>query len=325
VLRDLPLPSHERIITSWGSGEDAALWTIDQERAGILTVDFITPVSDDPRTWGQIAATNSLSDVFAMGGKPFVALNIVGFPTKTLELDVLKDVLRGGQEKVAEAGAFLLGGHSVDDQEPKYGLVVYGEVRQDSLWKVTGARPGDLLLLTKPVGTGIIATAVKADMVEDEASRTEAARWMTTLNDLPRRLSPDECRMVHACTDVTGFGLAGHVLDMLSEGGLKLTLGIRDIPLLPGVLDLASSGLIPAGTYSNRIAYEDRVKDPSKHDDILMDMVFDAQTSGGLLLALGREDAERLLPKIRNSGFDRTAVIGRFSEGDGTIEIADAL
>jgi selenide,water dikinase len=159
----------------------------------------------------------------------------------------------------------------VDDREPKYGLVVYGEVRQDSLWKVTGARPGDLLLLTKPVGTGIVATAVKADMVEDEASRTEAARWMTTLNDLPRRLSPDECRMVHACTDVTGFGLAGHALDMLSEGGLKLTLGIRDIPLLPGVLGLASSGLIPAGTYSNRIAYEDRVKDPSKHDDILMD------------------------------------------------------
>jgi len=242
VLRDLPLPSHERIITSWGSGEDAALWTIDPERAGILTVDFITPVSDDPLTWGRIAATNSLSDVFAMGGKPFVALNIVGFPTKTLELDVLKDVLRGGQEKVAEAGAFLLGGHIVEDREPKFGLVVYGEVRRDSIWKVTGARPGDLLLLTKPVGTGIVATAVKADMVEDEASRIEAARWMTTLNDLPRLLSADECRVVHACTDVTGFGLAGHVLDMLSEGGLKLTLGIRDIPLLPGVLDLASSG-----------------------------------------------------------------------------------
>ncbi len=193
-------------------------------------MDFITPVSDDPYTWGQIAAANSLSDVFAMGGKPFVALNVVGFPTKALGLDVLKEVLRGGQEKVSEAGAFLLGGHSVDDREPKYGLVVYGEVRRDSIWKVTGARPGDLLILTKPVGTGIVATAVKADMVEDEASRTEAARWMTTLNDLPRRISQEECRMVRACTDVTGFGLAGHATDMLSAGGTDLTLGIRECP-----------------------------------------------------------------------------------------------
>jgi len=148
---------------------------------------------------------------------------------------------------------------------------------------------------------------------------------MTTLNDLPRRLSADECRMVHACTDVTGFGLAGHALDMLSEGGLKLTLGIRNVPLLPGVLDLACSGLIPAGTYSNRIAYEDRVKDPGKHDDILMDMIFDAQTSGGLLLALGRDDAEKMLPEIRSFGFDRAAVIGQFFEGNGTIEITDSI
>jgi len=288
-------------------------------------VDFITPVSDDPYTWGQIAAANSLSDVFAMGGKPFVALNIVGFPTKALELDVLKEVLRGGQEKVAEAGGFLLGGHSVDDREPKYGLVVYGEVRTDSIWKVTGAGPGDLLILTKPVGTGIVATAVKADMVEDEASRTEAARWMTTLNDLPRRISEAECRSVNACTDVTGFGLAGHALDMLSAGGLDLTLGIRNVPLLPGVLDLACSGLIPAGTYNNRIAYEDRVKDPEKHDEILMDMIFDAQTSGGLLLAMGRDDAEKMLPVIRGFGFEQAAVIGQFSEGDGTIEIADSI
>lgn len=280
---------------------------------------------DDPHVWGRVAAANSLSDVFAMGGSPLVALNIVGFPVKTLDMSVLEAVLAGGFEKVKEAGAFLLGGHSVEDKEPKYGLVVYGEVRIDSVWKVTGARPGDVLLLTKPIGTGVVATALKADMLEDERSLQEAIRWMSTLNDLPRKLDPALLSLIHACTDVTGFGLAGHSLDMLSSRNLNLILGIRDIPLLPGVLDLASSGLIPAGTYNNRIEYEDRVFDPMKHDDVLMDMLFDAQTSGGLLLALPEDEAESFLVALREVGFELAEVIGHFTHGKGDIEIVDNI
>lgn len=315
------MPSNERIITSWGSGEDAAIWKIDSGRAGILTVDFITPVSDDPYVWGQIAAANSVSDVFAMGGKPFVALNIVGFPTKTLGLDSLKEVLRGGYEKATEAGAFLMGGHSVEDAEPKYGLVVYGEVRIDSLWQVTGARPGDLLIITKPLGSGIVATAVKAEMTEDEASVREAQRWMTRLNDLPLRLSEEEHRMVRACTDVTGFGLAGHGLDMLSEGGLDLILQVESLPLLPGVKSLAESGLVPAGAYNNRDAYGHRVRNLSSAPEFASDILFDPQTSGGLLLAVSEKDAADLLSAIKAAGFDQAAIAGRFAEGEGMIEI----
>lgn len=313
----------DRILSSWVSGEDAALWVLDEERAGVLTVDFITPLVDDPSTWGEIAAANSLSDVFAMGGIPLVALNIVGFPTKTLDLDVLKKVLHGGFRKVREAGAFLLGGHSVEDREPKYGLVVYGEVARNAIWQVTGARPGDVLLLTKPLGTGVVATAIKAEMLGNVETEREAVRWMTALNDLPRKLGAEARLKVHACTDVTGFGLAGHSLDMLSGGGLDLHLGIRDIPLLPGVLDLASNGLIPEGTYNNRIEYGDRVRDPEGHEDILMDMIFDAQTSGGLLLAMSEEAGAEMLPDIRAMGFEHAAVIGRFSGGSGAIEVRE--
>ncbi len=260
-----------------------------------------------------------------MGGFPLVALNIVGFPVKSLDMSVLEAVLAGGFEKVREAGAFLLGGHSVEDKEPKYGLVAYGEVAMDSVWRVTGACPGDMLLLTKPIGTGIVATALKADMLEDERSLQEAIRWMSTLNDLPRRLDTGLLTSVRACTDVTGFGLAGHALDMLSSKEMNLVLGIHDIPLLPGTISLAESGLIPAGTYNNRIEYEDRVRDPQKHDEVLMDMLFDAQTSGGLLLALPEEKTQDFLKAVQRIGFEWATVIGRFTKGNGELEIVDNI
>lgn len=313
------------MLTSWSSGEDGALFSIDEERAGILTVDFITPVVDDPVAWGEIAAANSLSDVFAMGGRPLVALNVVGFPTKTLGLEVLESVLSGGLNKVREAGAFLLGGHSVEDNEPKYGLVVYGEVPRSSIWRVTGARAGDLLVLTKPLGTGIVTTALKAEMLEDASSYTEAVRWMSALNDIPRSLAPEILASVHACTDVTGFGLAGHALDMLSSGGLNLLLGMRNLPLLPGVHRLAASGLVPAGTYNNRVEYQDRVTGPASDDEIQMDIVFDAQTSGGLLLAVPEEATVDLLPALARAGFPLSAVIGRFVDGEGLIVVSEGL
>jgi selenide,water dikinase len=268
-----------------------------------------------------VAAANSISDVFAMGGRPIVALNVGAFPTKTLGLDILKKVLDGGFSKTREAGAFLAGGHSVQDNEPKYGLVVYGEVEEDKMWRTAGARAKDVLILTKPVGTGIVITAVKAGMADNPETVSETTRWMTTLNDIPRRLTDDLCRAVHAATDVTGFGLTGHILDMLNEGGLDCLLSLKNVPFLPGVQDLANLGLIPEGTYRNRTAYEEKVRIEGDHEVSAIDLLFDAQTSGGLLLAVDPAHAEEILATCRRAGFEDAAIIGNFQPGDGKIEV----
>lgn len=311
----------DRVLAAWSGGEDAALWTLDEHRIGILTVDFITPVVDDPYTWGQVAAANSISDVFAMGGKPIVALNVVGFPTKALSLDVLKRILEGGFERTRAAGAFLVGGHSVQDDEPKYGLVVYGEVERDAIWRTVGGRPGDKLVLTKPIGTGIAITAIKADMIEQEETRTEAIRWMTTLNSLPLDMPDHLHRAVHAGTDVTGFGLAGHILDMLSEGTVDCRLSLNDVPTLPGVRELADMGLVPEGAYRNRAAYEAQVDIGGSFSQSTLDMLFDAQTSGGLLLAVAPEKAGELIAFAADRGFCHAAVVGTLTEGTGRIQV----
>ena len=280
-----------------------------------MTVDFITPVVDDPRRFGEIAAANSLSDVFAMGGRPFVALNVVGFPTSCQPIGVLQEILAGGADKVIEAGAVLAGGHSVQDEEPKYGLVVFGEVRTGEEWRVDGARAGDALILTKPLGTGIAATAIKAGLLPEDAA-SEAIKNMCQLNDLSGTgISRDLRGCIHACTDVTGFGLAGHALDMTGEG---LTLNIRAsaLPILPGVLDMSVMGLIPAGGYSNRehsgalaaIETSDEMK------TFVSDILFDPQTSGGLLLAVERDAADEMLAALKGL-FPHSAVIGEFSAG----------
>ena len=295
---------HKDILAAWHGGEDAALWKIDEKRIGILTVDFITPVVDDARTWGQIAAANSLSDVFAMGGRPMIALNVVCFPVKKLDISVLKNIIDGGSEKINEAGAVLAGGHSVQDDEPKYGLVVYGEVNANEKWLTRGAKEGDSLILTKPLGTGVITTAIKAGMAEEE-SINEAVRWMTKLNDLPMRLTPELRASIHACTDVTGFGLAGHSLDMLTDSELDIEIFGDSLPIIAGAQELADSGLIPEGSYHNRAAYQELVTGS-------LDMLFDAQTSGGLLMAAAPEHAERLAELCRANGFERACKIGEF-------------
>ncbi len=309
-MADIPQAESDRVLAAWSGGEDAALWILDERRIGILTVDFITPVVDDPYIWGQVAAANSISDVFAMGGRPIVALNVVGFPTKTLGLDVLKRILEGGFERTRSSGAFLVGGHSVQDDEPKYGLVVYGEVDRDAIWRTVGGRPGDKLVLTKPIGTGIAVTAIKADMIEREETRTEAIRWMTALNSLPLDMPESLHRAVHAGTDVTGFGLAGHILDMLSEGTVDCCLSLNDVPVLPGVRELADMGLVPEGAYRNRAAYEAQVDISGDFSQSALDMLFDAQTSGGLLMAVAPEKADELLAFAREHGFSHAAVIG---------------
>ena len=315
----MPQIYDERILSSWNGNEDAAVFELDEKRYGVLTVDFITPVVDDAFIWGQIAAANSLSDVFAMGGRPVIALNVVCFPTKYLELDILKKILDGGFERVRTSGAFLAGGHSVQDDEPKYGLVVYGEVEKKKLWRTSGAKPYDKLILTKPIGTGIAITAIKADMIEDELTLTEATESMKKINDISL---PDELyRDIHAATDVTGFGLAGHLADMLSEN-LDCDIFLKKIPTISGVKELADMGLVPEGAYRNQSAFDKFVDLDEKgflRSDL--DMLYDAQTSGGLLLAVNPERADDILKHIRDKGFEKAEIIGQFKAGNNKIKI----
>ncbi len=285
---------------------------------GILTVDFITPVVDDPFVWGQIAAANSISDVFAMGGSPLVALNVVAFPLNCLPIEMLKRLMEGGASKVSESGAFLMGGHSVEDKEPKYGLCVFGEVERSAMWRTAGARPGDALVLTKPLGAGIAATGIKAQMAEP-ALVDEAVKWMTKLNDLPRAMSAALRAQVHSATDVTGFAFAGHALDMLSDHSVDLVLDVDSLPALPGAADLASMGLLPSGAYRNEHLYAPLMDGLESLPQESRDLLFDPQTSGGLLLAAPPDAAEDLVRIARERGFDRTRVVGTFKQGTGRI------
>jgi selenide,water dikinase len=247
-------------------------------------------------------------------------LNCVGFPLNCLPLEILQSVLQGGLNKVREAGAVLAGGHSIEDEEPKFGLAVFGEVSRERTWRVGGAREGDVALLTKPVGTGILATALKAGMAEDEET-AEMIRSMRMLNDIPRHLDERLFGAVHACTDITGFGLAGHALDLLSDGGLDLKLHMEKLPVLPGVLDKCEMGLIPAGGYNNRKQYESSVAGMDSLSPEQGDLLFDPQTSGGLLMAVSPAEAEAILSVCRERGFESAAVVGTFTSGAGNLQV----
>lgn len=282
-------------------------------------MDFITPVVDSPEYFGKIAAANSLSDVYAMGGKPIIALNVVCFPVECEPLDVLKEILNGGAQKAIEAGAMLAGGHSVEDEEPKYGLVVFGEVKKDKIWTVGTAKPGDVLILTKPIGTGIAVTAIKAELFSKE-NIDVAVQIMATLNSIPKVLSEEICKTVTACTDVTGFGLAGHSLDLLSEG-TALEIEMDRLPLLPGIEEMSSMGLIPAGAYKNKDHSGSKVINESKMGLFAEDLVFDPQTSGGLLIAIPPEYETELLRQLHGGGFANSTRIGQFVEGPNVIKL----
>lgn len=270
---------------------------------------------DDPKTFGAVAAANSLSDVYAMGGRPIVALNIVCFPTSCEPLSVLQDILEGGARKIIEAGAMLAGGHSVRDEEPKYGLVVFGEVDASQKWTVGNARVGDVLLLTKPVGTGIAITAIKAGLLLQDAI-SAACSSMTKLNNVPQILPERLRKAVSSCTDLTGFGLASHALDLVGDG-VSLEISCSKIPLLPGIREMAEMGLIPAGAYSNKEFIAQRVKNVSSMGQFAEDIVYDPQTSGGLLIAAAPEDAAEIADILRKNGFPDTAEIGVFTAGSG--------
>lgn len=292
------------------TSDDAAVYKISEELAVIQTVDFFTPVTDDPYLFGQIAAANALSDVYAMGGEPKLALNLAAFPN-CLDTEILGEILKGGADKVMEAGAVLAGGHTISDNEPKYGLCVTGFVHPKKMWKNCGAEPGDLLVLTKPLGSGILSTAEKGGIIR-EAEHLEAVKTMTTLNKYAAELAKEF--QVHCCTDITGFGLAGHAMEMAKGSKKTFVIYAEKLPVLSGAREYAEMGLIPAGAYRNREFLEKDME--SRISGWREDLLFDPQTSGGLLLAIPTEDAAGLMGRL--SGLELpSAVIGEVTEEKG--------
>jgi selenide,water dikinase len=281
--------------------DDAGVFRLNSQTALIQTLDFLTPVTDDPYEFGQIAAANSLSDVYAMGGTPVTAMNIVCFPSCDLPEEVLAQTLKGGQDKINESGAVLVGGHSVDDPEFKYGLSVTGVVHPDRVLTNSGARVGDAIILTKPIGTGVISTAIKAKLAEKSQIR-ESVGVMSMLNRLPIDIM--EGVDVHACTDVTGFGLAGHMVEMARGAKKQLTLFSSKVPLLEGVLTFAAMGLVPAGTHKNRTFFKQFTKVSPDLNLALVDLMFDPQTSGGLMICLEKRMAGSWVAQMEKKGIN---------------------
>lgn len=278
------------------TSDDAAVYRINEETAVIETVDFFTPVVDDPYLFGMIAAANSLSDIYAMGGKPLFALNIVCFPT-CLPLDILGEVLRGGADKVKEAGAVIAGGHTIDDKEPKYGLAVTGVVDPKKVLSNSNAKPEDVIILTKPIGIGILNTAVKGG-IATQRNMEDVCETMAYLNKYAMDIA---CRYdINSCTDVTGFGLLGHLYEMASGSGVSIRLHYANTPIIEGTEDFAKMGIIPAGAYRNRDYIKDKVVFDSKVEEYQKDVLFDPQTSGGLLLSVNRSDAGRLIEELKS-------------------------
>lgn len=310
VLGNLPKFHDENLIVGVETSDDAAIYKVSEDLALIQTLDFFTPIVDDPYLFGQIAAANSLSDVYAMGGEPKTALNIVGFPN-CLDPQILGKIMEGGASKVLEAGAVLAGGHSVQDDEPKYGLSVTGFVNPNKIFKNYGSNPGDVLILTKQIGSGLINTAIKAEMAEQKWV-DEVVTVMTSLNKNAKEVV--ENYSISACTDITGFGLAGHAMEMAASSKVTFEIDVTKVPYLSGSLEIAKMGLVPAGTYSNKdyISHDVKMDDI---DDCYIDALFDPQTSGGLLVSLPKSEVESIIKDFEKKNMDTTvAIIGKVIE-----------
>jgi selenide,water dikinase len=311
-LRQLPEREQDpNLLVGLDTSDDAGVYKLTDEIALIQTVDYFTPVVDDPYMFGQIAAANALSDVYAMGGKPKTVLNIVGFPIKELGPDVLAEILKGAADKTREAGALLVGGHSIDDQEPKFGLSVTGLIHPDKILKNVGAKPGDALVLTKPIGVGILTTGVKRDAVTPEQLQ-KVTETMASLNKVAAECL--EGFNPNAGTDVTGFGLLGHASEIAKGSGVSLTIHYDQVPLLDGTVELAKQGIIPGGTKSNyswladTIVYQDELTEEERL------ILCDAVTSGGLLVSLPKEEALQYVEKLQENGIVEAAIVGEVTE-----------
>jgi selenide,water dikinase len=319
IMRSLPPEEpNPDLLVGTETSDDAGVYKIRDDLALVQTVDFFTPIVDDPYAFGQIAAANAISDVYAMGGRPLVALNIVAFPVHTLDHAILTEILRGAADKAKEAGVTIVGGHSIDDKEPKFGMAVTGLVHPDRVLTNAGARPGDRLILTKPIGVGILTTSIKRDLLAPEEI-ARVTRVMATLNRKAAEIMAGFD--VHACTDVTGFGLMGHSLEMARGSRVNITIYRDKVPFLPRVRELAELGAVPGGTKNNHAHVEPFVSFPEQLDQIGRWMLCDAVTSGGLLIAVDASQAERLLEALVAAGVEAAMIGDVTGPGEGRIVV----
>ncbi len=316
IIGEINFPTNSRTLVSFEHKDDAGVYELTPDLALVQTVDFITPVVDDPYIYGQIAAANSLSDIFAMGATVCTALNIVAYDNCNVSREMLREILKGGADKVREAGGVLIGGHTIEDIEMKYGLSVTGIVHPDKILRNNNIQPGDKLILTKPLGLGVISTAIKADMVSDDIIE-KAAFHMSYLNKTASELAV--AIGVNAMTDVTGFGLLGHLSEMI-DSGYGIDIYYDQIPIIEGSLDLSQTGLFPSGSYKNREYFQPGVKinNNSLDDDRIM-LLYDAQTSGGLLISVPEEKAIPLLDKLKTAGLEWCSIIGNVAADSNSI------
>lgn len=318
ILKDLPNLRDPRLMVGFDTSDDACVYRVTDEIAAIHTVDFFTPIVDDPYRFGQIAAANALSDVYAMGGRPAVAMNLLCVPN-CLSKETIRRILEGGHDKAVEAGCTVAGGHTIQGPEPMYGLCVTGYIHPDKVLRNAGVRPGDVLILTKPIGTGVITTGAKAGLVSSE-DYAAAAVCMAELNAKAAE-QMRTCETVHACTDITGFGLLGHTDEMASGSGVTIRLFSRELPLLSGARELAEMGVIPAGAYRNMEYVKPRLQIDAGVPQVLTDLIADPQTSGGLLIAAPREDAEKLAALLQPVSLSSRIVGEALPAGDHSVEI----
>ena len=316
-MRRLAPVDDPALLVGAATGDDAAVYRLDDGRALVVTAGFITPVVDDARMWGRVAAANAVSDVYAMGGRPLLALNLVGWNSEELSIDLLAEVLLGAQDVASEGGFVIAGGHTVDDPEPKFGLAVVGEADPDRLLTNTGFRPGDVLVLTKPLGIGVITTAIKAGTAPDDVVHG-ALDCMTRLNAEAARVALDAGAT--GATDVTGFGLLGHLGRAVMESGVDAEIDVGAVPLLEGARALAETGSIPGGSRRN-LAWVDERLDRGNHDELDVLLLADAQTSGGLVFGASPAAAHEALDRLEETGHT-ASVIGRVAEGNGRLRLA---
>ena len=307
ALGGLSLVPNPNVIAGIEKSEDAGVYKLNDDLAIIQTLDFFTPIVDDPYTFGQVAATNALSDIYAMGGRPLTAMNIVCFPVNSMDISILQQILKGGLDKIHEAGVTLIGGHSVEDNELKYGLCIAGIIHPQRVILNRGAKVGDKLVLTKPLGTGIINTAVKGGAASDEAV-SKAVKSMTALNDTASELM--STFDVNACTDVTGFGLLGHACEMIQDSDVGMKIYTSEVPFFPEAKNLAEMGMIPGGMHRNKDFRINMVDISESVPQFLSDILFDPQTSGGLIISLPDSQAEELIGIMHEEEIEEAAIIG---------------
>ena len=312
MLRQLPTIKDPNLLVGFSTGDDAAVYKMNEDIAIVSTVDFFPPIVDDPFVYGEVAVANALSDVYAMGGKPLFGLNIVGFPVD-LPHEILGEILKGGASKATEAGVLIVGGHTVDDKEPKYGMAVTGVVKPGEEVTNAGARPGDVLVLTKPIGTGIITTAGKQERVSAEVMAA-AVKLMATLN---RAAAEAMVKVgVHACSDITGFGLLGHLRGIVLASEVSARIRLGDVPVIEGVMDLLEAGIAPGGTHRNLESLEGVVAWHPEVGEQSRILMADAQTSGGLLISVDPSKKDDLLRELQAAGVETRAVVGEILEQD---------